>query len=109
MYNRALKEIVIYVPQESADERQVYQNYIMQVEKRDELKKYLEKKGIETKIHYSIPLHLQEPARKLGYKSGNFPVTEKLSSTVLTLPSSFFLKKEEIYYIIDSIKKFYKR
>ena len=60
---------------------------------RDKLKIYLEKKNIETKIHYPLPLHLQKPSIKMGYKKGNFPNSELQSKELLTIPVHQFLKK----------------
>ena len=67
---------------------------------------YLFKKGIETRIHYPTPIHLQPAAKKLGYSKGDFPETERQSSQILTLPINQFLKKEELEYICYNINNF---
>jgi dTDP-4-amino-4,6-dideoxygalactose transaminase len=108
-YNRELREHALYVPEEQPGERQVYQNYIIQLEKRDQVMDYLAKKGIDTKIHYLCPIHLQKPARAIGYRKGDFPVTERLVKTILALPSSAYLKDDELYYTIEHIVKFYRK
>ena len=56
-----------------------------------------------------MPIHLQEASKFLGYKKGSFPVTEKQSSQILTLPINQFLKKSEIIYICKSINEFYSK
>ena len=74
---------------------------------RDNLKKFLEKKNIEVKVHYPIPLHLQKASIPLGYKIGDFLIAEKQSHELLTLPVHQFLNKEQLKYTIFQIKKFY--
>ncbi|MDP3973591.1 MAG: DegT/DnrJ/EryC1/StrS family aminotransferase [Candidatus Daviesbacteria bacterium] len=73
---------------------------------RDELAKFLEKYGIETGMHYPIPLYLQTAYKSLGYKKGDFPNAEKYASQTLTLPLFPHMKKSQIDYIVDKIKKF---
>ena len=75
--------------------------------KRNKLKDYLQERGIETKIHYPKPLHLQKAAKKFKYKKGNFPVSEYQSKNLLTLPVHQYLNKNHILYIIKKIKEFY--
>ena len=89
--------------------QETYALYMILCEKRDELKTYLESRGIETKIHYPKPLHLQKPGLKLGYKKGDFPTAEKQSKKLLTLPVHQFLEKKQLVYMTNSIKKFYLR
>ena len=70
------------------------------------LKRYLSKNGIETKINYPIPLHLQQAASSLGYKIGDLPNVEKQSKLILSLPIYAELEDNQIYYVIEKIKKF---
>ena len=65
--------------------------------------------GIETKVHYPTPLHLQKPGKKLGYRNGSLPISEKQSKELLTLPVHQYLNKDQINYVIKTIKKFYKK
>ena len=101
-----LEEDVI-IPQRDSDVKQVFHTYIVQVRNRERLIDYLDKKGIETKIHYPVPIHLQEPCRKMGCKPGDLPITEKQVSRILTLPIHQHLTKEHILYVADTIKQFY--
>ena len=89
--------------------RDVYHNYIICVGQkiRDKMQKFLEHQGIETKVHYPIPLHLQKAAKALGYKKGDFPKAEKQSKELLTLPVHQYLKKSQINFIIKKIENFY--
>lgn len=65
--------------------------------------------GIETKIHYPIPLHLQPAAKSLGYKQGDFIIGEKLSKQMLSLPIYPELHDHEIDNIIEKISTFFTR
>ena len=111
IYDREFKELHDFVtlPPRRQGIKQVFHTYIIQVKNRSELVKYLNEHGVETKIHYPIPIHLQRPCRELGYKKGNFPVCEKQAESILTLPIHQHLTEEQIYYITDLIKNFYNR
>lgn len=85
----------------------VFHIYVLRVKHRDKLLQYLVKNGIEAKIHYPIPMHLQPAAKNLGYKKGDFPVAEKHGEQVITLPAHPYLTKEEIEYTISKVKEFY--
>ncbi|WNS74821.1 DegT/DnrJ/EryC1/StrS family aminotransferase [Bacillus sp. DTU_2020_1000418_1_SI_GHA_SEK_038] len=87
----------------------VFHQYTLRVPNRDELKVYLEKRGIETMIYYPIPLHLQPVFIGLGYKEGDLPETEKAAKEVISLPMYPELKFEEQDYIIERMIEFYKR
>jgi dTDP-4-amino-4,6-dideoxygalactose transaminase len=76
-------------------------------ERRDELKKYLIENGIEAKIHYPVPLHLQKAAKDLGYKPGDFPMSETYGQEIITLPAHQFIDIDLLEYTISAIKKFY--
>jgi dTDP-4-amino-4,6-dideoxygalactose transaminase len=108
IYNDNLGDY-LKVPLEKKNEFHVYQTYIVFSEKRDKLQLYLKEKGIQTLVHYPIPIHLQPASKNLGYKRGSFPVAEKLSSEVLSLPSFVGMKDSQIDYVIKNIKKFYTR
>ena len=98
---------VVRVPVDQQYEYAVYHNFIISTKYRDDLMNFLLKKGIETKIHYPIQIHLQPAARSLGYKEGDFPVAEKLAREMISLPIYSELKDFEINYIIDTILFFY--
>lgn len=73
------------------------------------MKKYLSERGIDTNIHYPIPIHLQDAAKNLGYQKGDFPITEKQSKTILSLPVFLELINEQILYICDRVFEFYSK
>ena len=85
---------------------EVFHLYHINVKKRDLLKKFLIKHNIDAKVHYPIPIHLQPASSKLGYKLGDFPVTEKQSQEILTLPINQFLNKDELNRIVTVINEF---
>ena len=84
-----------------------YHIYAVLAEKRNELKKYLEKKGIATVVHYPTPIHLQPAYKDLGYKRGDFPVTEDLAEKTISLPIFPEIKDSEIEYVCKTIREFY--
>lgn len=99
----------ITVPPRPANRRNAFQLYMVRAEHRDDLMNYLIADGVEAKIHYPIPLHLQPAARELGYKKGDFPVAEAQAHDIITLPGHQFLTNDEIDYMIDRIRRFYRR
>ena len=75
---------------------------------RNKLLGYLRSKGIDAKIHYPIPMHLQQAAKKFHYKKGMFPKTELIAKSTISLPVHEFLKKSELDHIANSIIRFFK-
>jgi dTDP-4-amino-4,6-dideoxygalactose transaminase len=97
----------IKIPSERKRGEHIYHLFVIKAEKRDELESYLSGKGIQTGKHYPVPIHMQECFYNLGYKKGDFPASEKLSDSILTLPMFPTLKKEEIEHTARSLKEFY--
>jgi len=85
----------------------VYHLYVILVDDRDGLQKFLDSKGIATGMHYPLPLHLQKAYSYLGYKKGDFPVTEHVAERLLSLPMFPELTREQIEYVVNSIKEFF--
>jgi dTDP-4-amino-4,6-dideoxygalactose transaminase len=106
-YINNLNKKFIVTPKENKYEFNTYHTFVIQVKNRDKLKNYLEKKGIETAIHYPIPIHLQPAAKKLRYSSGDFKITELQSKKILTLPINQFLTKNNLQKICNEINGFY--
>ncbi|MDD4601670.1 MAG: DegT/DnrJ/EryC1/StrS family aminotransferase [Negativicutes bacterium] len=107
-YNSLLQN-VIEIPQPLPHEYCVYHTFVVQLEERAALQNYLQNNGIGTRVHYPIPIHLQKAAYSLGYKMGDFPVCERQSQKILSLPIYQELETEHIGYISDTIMKFYQR
>ncbi|MFZ9505135.1 MAG: DegT/DnrJ/EryC1/StrS family aminotransferase [Cyclobacteriaceae bacterium] len=85
----------------------VYHQYTLKVQRRDELKSYLESRGIPTMIYYPVPLHEQVAYKQHDLAPGSFPMAEQLSKSVLSLPMHTELDRETMEYICASIKTFY--
>ena len=80
-----------------------FAQYSIRVQNRDVLQLKLKERGIPTAVHYPMPLHLQECFVYLGYKKGDFPIAEKVSSEILSLPMNPYITDEEINYIVKQI------
>lgn len=75
---------------------------------RDDLVNYLRKKSIDAKIHYPVPMHLQPAAKYLKYKKGDFPISENIANTTISLPVHEFISRKDLDYISNSITEFFK-
>ena len=105
------KEVVKLPPalyREKVENYHTYHQFVIRVKERDNLRKFLYDKGIETGIYYSSPLHLQPCFSSLGYHKGDLPVTEQVCQEVLALTIYPGLKQEMQNYIVEEIKDFYK-
>src|SRR5690606_28359107 len=81
-----------------------FHQYTVCTEYRNELQLFLKEKGIPSMVYYPGAIHLQEAYRFLGHKEGDFPVSEKLTRTVLSLPMHTELEEEQLKYITDTIE-----
>jgi len=115
-YNELLNEVnEIKLPKEMEYAKHVYHLYVIQVHNknknqkntRDKLQKFLNDNGISTGLHYPIPLHLQPCFQDLGYKKGDFPVSEELAKNCLSLPMYAELSNKQIEYVSKKIKEFF--
>jgi dTDP-4-amino-4,6-dideoxygalactose transaminase len=110
-YRELLSDVEqIKLPVEMPYAKHVYHLYVIQVKdgRRDELQKFLGDNEIASGLHYPVPLHLQECFKHLGYKKGDFPVTEALADNGLSLPMFPELTDEQIGYISEKIHEFFK-
>lgn len=107
-YNELLNEFSanLMLPCEPSWSRGIYHLYVVRTEKRDELQQHLNAAGIGTGIHYPVPVHLQKPYRMMGYKEGDFPVTEKVASQVLSLPMFPTLSPAQQDRVVQEIAQF---
>ncbi len=100
-------EAHIRPPQRLAGYLEVYQLYLVSATCRDDLVKFLIGCGVEAKVHYPIPVHLQNAARELGYKRGDFPVCERQADEIVTLPAHQHISESQIAFVVSSIREFY--
>ena len=105
-YSENLDRKKFFFVDEKKHEFNTYHTFVIQTKNRDKLIKYLNFNKIQTAIHYPIPIHLQPAARFLGYKKNSFPVTEKQSKEILTLPINQYLLKKELSRIINKLNNF---
>ena len=107
-YQKELSEVdAIKLPKDKPYEKAVYHTFIIEMDNRDALRSYLLEHGIETSVHYPVPIHLQVAAKDLGYKRGDFPVTEKQSERILSLPVHQNLQDDDLDHVVKTIKAFY--
>lgn len=97
----------IVVPQEAPGLKPVYHTFVVQAQRRDELRKFLTESGIDTAIHYPVPIHLSTAGKELGYPAGSFPKTEQQAGKIVSLPVYPELTSTQIDRICDTIKAFY--
>ena len=95
------------VPKDRDWEKSVYHNFIVQTDHRDALMAHLEKRGVGTRIHYPIPIHLQRASKDLGYKLGSLLKTEAQVKRILSLPIYPELNDSEVDYVIQAVNEFY--
>ncbi|MBI5873601.1 MAG: DegT/DnrJ/EryC1/StrS family aminotransferase [Candidatus Omnitrophica bacterium] len=94
----------IILPEEASYGKHVYHIFAVRVKNRDAVLEGLKKAGVNAAVHYPIALHLQEVYRDLGYKTGDFPVAEKISHDVLCLPIYPHIKESDIKYVVKILK-----
>ena len=105
-YLKEIKNPLVHLPKVRENCSHVWHLFVVRVENRDKFQKYLEENGIGTVIHYPIPPHLSKAYECLDYKVGDYPITEKYASTVVSLPLYNGMTKEEINYVIDKINEY---
>ena len=98
-YTEALKGMAVILPFLDGKATSAWAQYSVRVKKRDEVQSFLKHKGIPTAVHYPMSLHLQECFGFLGYKKGHLPISEIVSSEIMSLPMNPYISKEEIQYI----------
>jgi dTDP-4-amino-4,6-dideoxygalactose transaminase len=109
-YNLAFKDIAV-IPKEQDKGRHVYHLYVIRVKEaeRDKLLDFLNENGIESRVYYPIPLHLQECYKELGYKEGSFPEAERASQETLALPLFPEMRQEQQNFIAEIARKYFKK
>lgn len=102
-YSELLAPLGIEVPVEAPNTRHVFHVYAIRVPDRDRVQKEFQAAGIATAIHYPIPVHLQKAFAQLGYKPGDFPISEQLAATVLSLPMYPEMSEEQLREVVETV------
>jgi dTDP-4-amino-4,6-dideoxygalactose transaminase len=97
----------LLLPHDGKGEFGVYHTFIIQTARRDALKQYLADHGVDTKVHYPVPIHLQDAAQYLGHKRGDFPVTERQAETILSLPIFAELTDGQVDHVAAMVNAFF--
>jgi len=87
----------------------VYHLYIIRVQKREELMKFLGDAGVQTGLHYPYPLHETKAYENLGHEPGDFPVASKYAKEILSIPIYPEITDEMVLYVCEKIKEFYSK
>ena len=107
-YNEGFAELPLTLPPaDPKGGRQVFHQYTIQTPKRDALLAHLKERGIASGVYYPMPLHRLEAYKGLGYSEGDFPVSERASKEVLSLPMFSELTDTEIQRVIDGVRTFF--
>jgi len=107
-YTKKLEGIrEIIPPRETKEAYCVWHLYVIRAQRRDELKSFLEKKGVGVGVHYPLPLHLQESCKDLGYHRGDFPSSEAVAEGALSLPLYPEISQAQQEYVCDCVKEFF--
>ncbi len=110
LYRRTLTDLnaPVTLPAEKPyQNRHIYNQFVICGDRRDELQAFLKSRGIGTEVYYPVPMHLQTCFEHLGYRSGEFPVSEELAVTSLALPVYPELPAEDIEYVCKALNDFY--
>lgn len=109
-YDEHLKSIEeIRLPVRVNYSTHTFHQYTIQSSRRNELQQFLKEKGIPSMFYYPGVIHLQKAYQFLGYKKGDFPISEHLAETVLSLPMHTELTEKQLRYITEAIKKFFSK
>ncbi|MHB1347481.1 MAG: DegT/DnrJ/EryC1/StrS family aminotransferase [Candidatus Humimicrobiaceae bacterium] len=107
MYVKGLENLPVLLPSSSPENVHVFHLFVIRVKQRDKFMKFLSGEGVNTVIHYPIPIHLQPAYKYLNHKKGFLPITERISEEIVSLPIFPDLEDAEVDYVIKSIKKFF--
>jgi dTDP-4-amino-4,6-dideoxygalactose transaminase len=107
LYRSLLSEKHVFIPPCQNYEFNTFVLFVVQVDRRDELQKFLSSRGIGTAIHYPIPIHLQPAAAALGHKPGDFPMVERQADRILSLPVHPYMSEDDVRTVAATINEFY--
>jgi dTDP-4-amino-4,6-dideoxygalactose transaminase len=107
-YSEGLAGLPLGLPTERAGDRHVYHQYTIRTPQRDALQRWLDERGIDTRVYYPAPLHTQPACGTLGYRAGQFPEAERACGEVLSLPVHPQLTREQVDRVIREVAVFFR-
>ena len=99
----------ILLPKEHPRTYGVFHLFVIRTQQRDKLREFLNSHGIETGIHYPVPLHLQPPFLENGEPVESLPVTEKIAQQIISLPLDPLMSEEHVVYVIEMLERFFRQ
>jgi dTDP-4-amino-4,6-dideoxygalactose transaminase len=99
----------VTLPTVTAGNRHVYNQYVIRVQRRNQLRDFLKEKGVGTEVYYPTALHMQPCYKDLGYREGAFPHSERAAKETLALPIYAELTADQQAYVVETIKQFYSK
>ena len=110
VYRKELQGVnELILPHDPGGKSHVYHLFVVRTSRRDELRRYLKSSGVNAGLHYPVPPHLQKLDTDLGYGRGDFPVTEELSDTVLSLPIAPELRNDQVEYACEQVRRYFEQ
>jgi len=107
LYREALSDVPVVLPRCLPTVEHVYHLFVIRSPQRSALLSHLHSQGIGAGVHYPVPLHLQKPYENLGYRAGQFPVSEKICSEVLSLPMYPEMTENQVGAVAEAVKNFF--
>ena len=104
-YKELLRGLPVVLLKTLEKAEHVYHLFVVQLDNRDQVQAQLREKGVATGIHYPIPIHLQEACKDLGYRQGEFPVTESAAKRILSLPMFAELTREQMEHVAAALEE----
>jgi dTDP-4-amino-4,6-dideoxygalactose transaminase len=104
VYAKEFQGTGVVIPRNAPDREHVYQTYAVRVKNREKVMEGLKAKGVSSLIHYPIPIHMQEAYADHGYKAGDFPLSEKITSEILSLPMFPHMTAEQVKEVAQAVK-----
>lgn len=108
VYKHGLKDLPVKIVSESENAESVYHLFVIRVKNRQHVMDFLKDNGIASAVHYPVPIHLTPSFKYLANKKNSFPISEHSCKEILSLPLHPQMKKSEIEYVIETLKKYYK-
>jgi len=106
-YADLLADLPLITPTTAGYAEHIFHLYVVRVHNREALMEHLKERGIASGLHYPIPIHLQPAYSELGYKQGDFPITEAYAETILSLPIFPELDDDKVAYVVDAIRDYF--